>query len=200
MRVNIFDRVNKAIITSKEAKRANISSSSLSRLSTSGRIVRVARVVYLNPYSTKQLPIAIEDLIYSVKSVRNGAICLISALSYYNLTNEIPREHWISIPPNSNPIKRRNIRFVKFPDYELGLKTIKIKGISVKIYDEEITIVDSFKYLSLETAIEALEKYFRKKQSPDIGKLKEYARIRNIDISKYIQELSFKQKIYVLRG
>lgn len=193
MRVNILDRVNKAIITSKEAKKAHISRSSLSRLVSSGKILRVARGVYLNTNSSKQIPIYIEDLVYSVKSVKHSAICLISALSFYNLTNEIPRENWISIPSNFNPRNRKNIRFIKLPDYSMGLKFVIIGGVSVKIYDEEITIVDSFKYLSFETAIEALENYFRKKKNPDIKKLEEYSKIRKIDISKYIKDLNFDQ-------
>lgn len=193
MRVNILDRVNKAIITSKEAKKAHISSSSLSRLVSSGKILRVARGVYLNTTSSKQIPIYIEDLVYSVKSVKHGAICLISALSFYNLTNEIPRENWISIPSNFNPRKRKNVRFIKLPNYSIGLKFVIIGGVSVKIYDEEITIVDSFKYLSFETAIDALENYFRKKKNPDIKKLEEYSKIRKIDISKYIKDLNFDQ-------
>lgn len=191
MRENVINRLNKAIITTKYARRVHVSSSSLSRLASSGVISRVARGVYLNTRATEQIPIHIEDLISSVKSVREGAICLISALSYYKLTNEIPRENWISIPENFNPRKRRNIRFVKLPDYKLGLKQIKIRGIYVKIYEEEMTIVDSFKYLSFETAIEALENYFRKKRNPDIEKLKKYSKERNIDISRYLEEVYF---------
>lgn len=189
-----FNRFNKAIVTSREAIRAGISPSSLSRLTSTGKITRIARGFYLNNHASRQLPIYIEDLIYSVISVKDGAICLISALSYYNLTNEIPRQNWISIPskpPSFYIAQRKRIRFVNLPDYNLGLKTIRIKGISVKIYDAEITIVDSFKYLSLETAIYAFENYFRKKQNPDIKKLEEYSKIRNIDISKYIKEISF---------
>ena len=191
MRENIINRLNKPIITTRYARRVHVSSSSLSRLVSSGVISRVERGVYLNTRATEQLPIHIEDLISSVKSVREGAICLISALSYYKLTNEIPRENWISIPQNFNPRKRRNIRFVKLPDYKLGLKLLRIKGVTVKIYDEEMTIVDSFKYLSFETAIEALENYFRKKRNPDIEKLKKYSKERNIDISRYIEEAYF---------
>lgn len=189
MRENVINRLNKAIITTRDARRVHVSSSSLSRLASSGVISRVARGVYLNTRATEQIPIHIEDLISSVKSVRYGAICLISALSYYKLTNEIPRENWISIPQNFNPRKRRNIRFVKLPDYKLGLKLLRIKGVTVKIYDEEMTIVDSFKYLSFETAIEALENYFRKKRNPDIEKLKKYSKERSIDISRYLEEV-----------
>jgi len=191
LRENVINRLNKAIITTRDARRVHVSSSSLSRLASSGVISRVARGVYLNTRATEQIPIHIEDLISSVKSVRYGAICLISALSYYKLTNEIPRENWISIPQNFNPRKRRNIRFVKLPDYKLGLKLLRIKGVTVKIYDEEMTIVDSFKYLSFETAIEALENYFRKKRNPDIEKLKKYSKERNIDISRYLEEVYF---------
>jgi predicted transcriptional regulator of viral defense system len=189
LRENVINRLNKAIITTRDARRVHVSSSSLSRLASSGVISRVARGVYLNTRATEQIPIHIEDLISSVKSVRYGAICLISALSYYKLTNEIPRENWISIPQNFNPRKRRNIRFVKLPDYKLGLKLLRIKGVTVKIYDEEMTIVDSFKYLSFETAIEALENYFRKKRNPDIEKLKKYSKERSIDISRYLEEV-----------
>lgn len=199
MRESVINRLNKPIITTRYAKRVHVSSSSLSRLASYGVISRVARGVYLNTNATEQIPIHIEDIISSVKSVKDGAICLISALSYYKLTNEIPRENWISIPENFNPRTRKNIRFIKLPDYKLGLKHLRIKGISIKIYNEEITIVDSFKYLSFETAIEALENYFIKKKkncnrdklSFYIDRLNYYSKKRNIDISKYIEEMRY---------
>ena len=177
---------NLSIITSKEAAKANISRSTLTRLCNSGTIERITRGVYLNHLAKRQVPISIEDLISSVKSVKEGAICLISALSYYNLTDEIPRQHWIAVPDNFRPSPRNNVRFVSFKNYKLGLKSIKINGVSVKIYDQERTIVDSFKFLSFETAIKALKNYL-KNNNPNIEKLYKYSKIRRINIEKYIQ-------------
>lgn len=181
-----------AIITSKEAAKAKISRSTLTRLCASGKIERVARGVYLNLHAKNQLPISIEDLISSVKSLKEGAICLISALSYYNLTEEIPRQHWIAVPAHTRPVPRHNVRFISFKDYQLGLKTIRIKGILVKIYDQERTIVDSFKFLSIETAIKALKSYLKINKKPDIEKLYRYAKLRRVNIKQYIEVLTIE--------
>ena len=45
--------------------------------------------------------------IYSSKeNIPNGVACLISALDIYDMTNEIPRAHWIAIPHATTAPKR----------------------------------------------------------------------------------------------
>ena len=45
------------------------------------------------------------DLAHASKSYKGSAICLLSALSYWELTDEIPRQYWLAIP-NNQPKKK----------------------------------------------------------------------------------------------
>ena len=94
-----------------------------------------------------------EDLFQSALAISNGVICLISALSYYDLTDEIPREHWIAIPNSQKVKKMPNVRFVRMRNVTLGETIIKVGQYRVKIFDRERCIIDVFRYLSKEIAI-----------------------------------------------
>ena len=181
---------NVPLLTTKEVRASKISKSSITKLCKEGTLERVSRGVYLNHNSKKDLPIEYEDLFYTVMSIKHGVICLISALSYYDLTEEIPRKFWIAIPANKKPLARDNIKFIRLRNYELGIKTINISGVKVNIYDVERTIVDSFRFLSIETAIKALKEYFKTNPKPDISKLLNYSRILRVNIKPYIEVLT----------
>ena len=72
---------------------------------------------------------------------------------------------------------------------ELGQTKIQIGNFHLKIFDRERTIVDSFRYLSREVAIKALQTYLRQKK-PDLGKLMKYAKVLRVDIHPYIMALT----------
>ena len=97
------------------------------------------------------------DLIKAVHSINGGVICLISALAVYDLTKEIPRQHWIGIRHSTSAISSRQIKIVRFRDLELGKIEIELEGACIPIFDRERTIVDAFRLLSRETAINALK-------------------------------------------
>lgn len=181
------------LITTSEAVKEHISKNKLSRLCHNGDIERVSRGVYFNPASTKELPIEYEDLFYTVLSIKHGVICLISALSYYDLTDEIPRKHWIAIPAANRPLDRSNIKFIRFRNHSLGLTIINVSGVEVKIYDKERTIIDSFRFLPVETAVKALKRYF---SGTDIkvDKLLEYAKILRVKIRPYIEAVTINDR------
>ena len=62
----------------------------------------------------------------------------------------------------------------------------------VKIFDRERTIVDSFRYLSDEIAIKALQSYLKPsgEKKADLPKLSRYAKALRININKYIVALT----------
>jgi hypothetical protein len=74
----------------------------------------------------------------------------------------------------------RNISF--------GQTTIKISNQKLKIFDQERTVVDSFRYLDKETALKALQAYLKtsKDRKPDIDKLLMYAKKLRVDLIPYI--------------
>ena len=82
--------------TSKEARDLGVSSKSLAYYVKTGRLQRISRGVYQSTDFKGHVSFRWEDLIESVYSVSGGVVCLVSALAIYELTEEIPRQHWIA--------------------------------------------------------------------------------------------------------
>lgn len=84
------------------------------------RIERIGHGVYRGVESTIAVDFQWEDLIIMAKSIPQGVICLISALALYELTEEMPREHWIAVPHSTTAPKRAHTRIVRMRDMNTG--------------------------------------------------------------------------------
>lgn len=128
-------------------------------------------------------PVTNRDLITVASKVESGVVCLISALSYHEITTEIPHEIYMAISrktfyPN---LQYPPTRFFRFSEnaFKAGIETHVMNGVNVRIYSVEKTIADCFKYrnkLGLDVVLEAL-KLWRKSKNIQIDKLMEYASI-----------------------
>ena len=181
--------LKKKSFTAKEAKKLGISSALLNHYIKTKQLTRLCRGIYqsINYYSSSN-NFEFEELIQAINIVPDGVICLISALSIYNLTDEIPRKIWIAIS-NKRSLKRdKPIRIVRFRDTTTGKTKIKLDGIYVSIFDKERTIIDAFRLLSYEIAIKALKMAFTQKNSKriDLNKLQKYAKKLNVNINPYL--------------
>jgi predicted transcriptional regulator of viral defense system len=128
-------------------------------------------------------PIDQQDIVTVTSKVKSGVICLISALSFHEITTQIPHEVYVAISRTmAYPrLKYPPSRFFRFSDdaFRAGIEVHKISGVDINIYSPEKTVVDCFKYrnkIGLDVAIEAL-KFWRKKKNARINKLIEYAKI-----------------------
>jgi hypothetical protein len=74
----------------------------------------------------------------------------------------------------------------------LGLTTARIGSLTASIFDRERTVIDAFRFLSSEIAIKALQAYLRRseKHSPDLGKLRHYAKLLRVNIGPYLMALA----------
>ncbi|MCH9626524.1 MAG: hypothetical protein S4CHLAM2_01460 [Chlamydiales bacterium] len=153
-----------------------------------GQIERISRGMYKINNLDFGSEFEWEDLAITVLSISNGVICLISALCYYGLTDEIMREFWIAIPHTTTSATRKNTHIVRMRNISFGQTTVKISGHNLKIFDRERTIVDSFRYLDKETALKALQTYLTtsKDRKPDIDKILYYAKKLRVDLIPYI--------------
>lgn len=182
----------KAVFTAVEARKAGIPSRMLSHFCKQGIIERISRGVYMGTQANMDIEFQWEDLARVALSVPRGVICLISALCYYDLTDQIMREFWIAVPHASKSPQRPKTRIVRMRNIELGQTEIQIGEQSLKIFDRERTVVDAFRYLSQEIAIKALQAYLRptKVYKPDLNKLMTYAKQLRVDIHPYIMTLT----------
>ena len=181
--------LKKPSFTAAEATAAGVSSSLLSYYVKKGELEKVAHGVYRGKESQRRkVPFEWEDLISTAESIPNGRICLISALALYELTDEIPRQFWIAIPHKQFAPKRPKAKIIRMRDVTTGSTQLKLGSVTIRIFDQERTVIDSFRFLSPETAIKSLKRYLSGKQGkPDLVKLRKYSRKLKTPIEKYVE-------------
>lgn len=182
----------KAVFTTEEARDAGIPSRMLAYFCKKGLIERMSRGIYKGGIAQLDIDFRWEDLSLVAMSIPNGVICLISALCYYGLTDQIMREFWIAVPHASKSPKRTKTRIIRMRNIELGQTKITLGAHHLKIFDRERTVVDSFRYLSHEIAIKALQEYLKQKKpsKPNLNKLLKYAKTLRVNIYPYIMALT----------
>ncbi len=150
---------NKAF-TSKEAKELKVSRGLLGHYIRRGKLKRIGHGLYIFPDYDADEEFQFSDMALLAKRSKGAVICLISALSYWDLTDHIPREFWLAIPNNCSFFKHTEpIRFIRPRDLTTGIIEKVIAGETIKITDRERSICDAFKHLDLESAITCLRMY-----------------------------------------
>lgn len=168
----------------------------VSRLEQEGTIVRLSRGLY----QLADSPLALhQPLVEAAKLIPSGVICLVSALSYHELTDQIPRSVWVAIGHKDwRPhITYPPVRFVSFAPEALihNVDAHLIEGTEIRITNPARTIVDLFKYrtkVGPNIAIEGLKEALRTRKATP-------AEIHNIAaemkqwkvIQPYLEALSF---------
>lgn len=188
----LADLLQMPMFKASDASMRKIPSRMLSYFCKIGTIERLARGVYRVAEADSDIGIDLEDLVLITVSIPRGVICLLSALYYYDLTDQIMREHWIAVPNCDHSPKRPYTRIIRMRNITLGQTTVRIGKYTVKIFDRERTVIDAFRYLSHEIAIKALQRYLKHSDNhhPNIPKLIEYATILKVQISSYILALT----------
>jgi len=127
------------------------------------------------------------DLVTVAHKIRNGVICLISALSFHEMTTQIPHEVYIAVKQGSEPprLSYPPIRLFWFSGdvYSEGVEIRKVGGVPLRIYSPEKTVADCFKHrnkIGIEVALEALKAY-RRRKSFNVDKLLHSARICRVE-------------------
>jgi predicted transcriptional regulator of viral defense system len=174
--------------TSKDAARLDVSAATLGHYVKLGELERLGRGVYRATSSTVVEDFRWGDLINATRTVKDGVICLTSALAVYGLTEEVPRQHWIAVRHTTKHRGPASTKAVRMRNFELGRTQVRLGGVTVPIFDRERTIIDAFRYLGRETAIKALKLAFTKKRAERIDpeKLLRYSRVLRVIIEPYL--------------
>ena len=106
------------------------------------------------------------DLTTVALKIPKGVICLISALSWHEMTAEIPHEIYLALPRGAEPPRLMypllRIFWFQGHAFEEGVEEHDMDGIRVRICSPEKTLADCFKYrnkIGLDVVIEALKLY-----------------------------------------
>jgi len=165
-------------ISAKELTEAGLSSYDISRFIELDYIDKVKRGLYRKCNADDEY----NEMVEVSKIVPKGFICLLSALTYYELTTYIPSEYQIAVHMNAHKTKLPGyppIKLYFFSDdrFNTGVSSIKISGNKVNIYDVEKTLCDCIFYrnkIGTDIVKEALDNYIKRK-SKNIPRLLEYA-------------------------
>ena len=181
--IDIF-REHKGILRTSEAIKLGIHPAYLYKLRDEGVIESLGRGIFR---LTSMPDFSEPDLVLASKRIPRGVICLISALSYYDLTTQIPHFVYIALPRTSRlpQVSYPPLRCFWYSKkaYEAGVETILVNGFPVKIYSIEKTLADCLKFrqkIGMDIVIEALKEYWRKGRT-DLDKLYDYAKICRVE-------------------
>jgi predicted transcriptional regulator of viral defense system len=167
-----------------EALKAGITRTILYGLQKDGVIEQISRGVFrLNELPSISNP---DIAIIALRSPK-AVLCLISALSFHNITTQIPHKVYIALPRNAIAprIGHPPLSVHKFSGsaYSSGIEERSIDGINVKVYSAEKTLADCFKFrnaLGMEVVLEAL-KFYRSRMRLRVDELLKYARVCRVE-------------------
>lgn len=177
----VLEIANKVgVVRVKELESQGFHRKYIERLKEQGLLIRSGRGIYtsLNAEITES-----HSLVEVAKRVPHGVVCLLSALSFYELTTQNPFEVWLAIhykkrSPKDDLLSLRTV-YMSGKAWEEGIETYELEGVPVRIYCIAKTVVDCFKYrhkIGLDVALEALKECLRQRRCT-MDELWHYAKI-----------------------
>jgi predicted transcriptional regulator of viral defense system len=167
-----------------EAIKLGITRYSLYSLRDKGIIERVSRGIYR---LAELPPISNPDLVTVSLRNPNAVVCLISALSFHNITTQIPHAVSVAVSRGSRipSLDHPPLQVYRFMNeaYKAGIEEHQIDGVLVKIYSPGKTLADCFKFrhmIGMDVVLEAL-KLFKKRKEFNLAEVLRYAKICRVD-------------------
>ena len=146
---------------SRDLVAIGVAATAISRAVAEGAVVRIGRGLYQLPDSEPDLHSALIEI---AKRAPKAVICLTSALSFHQLTDQLPRKIWVAVGAKdwAPKIDYPQIRVVRFREPYLtnGLEVHNIHGVEVRVYSITKSIADAFrnpKLVDRSVAIEAMK-------------------------------------------
>jgi predicted transcriptional regulator of viral defense system len=169
-----------------DLERRGIDRKEIQRLVQAGRLVRVARGLYVSPEAA---PSAERSVAEVATLAPRAVVCLLSALRMHGLTTQLPREVWIAVSTKAwrPQVGGLPVRVVRFSGRALaeGVESRTIEGVPVRLYGAAKTVADCFKYrnkIGLDVALEALREYRRTHRGgmDELWRFAGVCRVRNV--------------------
>lgn len=177
-------RQRNGMLRTAEARAAGVHPRTLYAMRDTGFIEQLARGLYR---LSSLPPLGSPDLVVVARKVPAGVVCLISALSFHELTTQVPHEVHVALPKGAEPprIQHPPVRPVWFGGeaYTAGVDTQALDGVPVRVYGPEKTLADCFKFrnrVGLDVCLEAL-KLYRQRKRVRVDDLLRFARICRVE-------------------
>jgi predicted transcriptional regulator of viral defense system len=157
------------VLRPRDVEAAGIPREYLLRLLREGLLVRTGRGLYSLPDMIASESATLADV---AKRVPNGVVCLISALTFHQLTTQVSDRVWVAIE------RRTWEPRLVYPTLELvrmgsrsftyGVEQHEIDRTTVRIYSPAKTVADCFKFrnrIGLDVALESLRATWRERRA-----------------------------------
>lgn len=150
----------RTMMRAHELKAEGVTAATIARAVRDGAITRAGRGLYQLPDGGDSAHMALAEV---SKRIPDGVICLVSALAYHDLTDQMPRQVWVAIgakdwAPKVDYPKVRIVR-LREPYLGYGVEHHTIAGVGVAIYAVAKSLADAFRNARLvdrSVAIESL--------------------------------------------
>lgn len=160
---------DRGIVRLSEFRAAGVTAATVSRMLESGEVTRLGRGLYQLPGAPLD---ANHSLAEAAKRIPKGVVCLVSALAFHELTDQLPRAVWMAIGTKDWAPKEGTppVRIVRFTEtfLEDDVITERIEGVPVKIFGVAKTIADCFRHrrtVGQSVALEGLQEALRQRKA-----------------------------------
>ena len=183
------------LIKTKQAISKGIHSRTLSHLVEVGELEQISRGVYR---LTSKGPSSNPDLLTVAARIPKGVICLISALSFHDLTTQIPHKVYVALDRKSESPRLEypplSIHRFSGKAFTEGIEKHMIDEVEVKVYNPEKTLADCFKFrnqIGMDVVLEAM-KLYQKNRKRNMKGLFHYAKICRVDkvMTPYLEAMA----------
>ena len=157
------------IVRLAELRSVGVTAATVSRMERDGEVIRLARGLY----QISDAPLEKDhSLAEAAKRLPKGIVCLVSALAFHGLTDQLPKKVSLAIgkkdwAPRSDGIPIRVVRFTESLLAE-SVETHMIESVPVKVFGVAKTVADCFRHrnkIGLSVAIEGLQEALRQRKA-----------------------------------
>lgn len=164
------ERLPRGAFSLHEAARGGVSKSTLYRLVEEGVLEKVGPGLFV---ASEEIDFDL-DLVEAAHRAPTSTICLVSALAWHDLIDEIPSSIDLALPRGTSPPHLSGpVEWHLFDKatFDIGRSVVPIEGsggAKIGLYTAERSIVDAFRLrgaVGYETGIEALRNWLRRRGS-----------------------------------
>lgn len=160
----LLNAIQNDVFTLSDASRAGLSRYYLTRLIEEEKVTELQKGVFQKRSASKSDDMqTLSFKAATAKLKERSAVCLWSALSYYGLTDEVPKDVWFILP---YPYGLKSVKSIRLKDPKWDIGIVKNDGFSVTSIER--TIVDCFlnsKYVPVSEAFEAMKRAIKDKKT-----------------------------------
>ena len=145
--------------------------------------------IQLGIYSSQKF---VNYLLVINKKYPNAVFTSDSAFYYHNLTDVIPQKYYLATNRKASKITDKKVKQIYMPEdkFDIGVTTIKVDGIKIKIYDKEkllIELIKNSKNIPFDYYKEIIHNYRSISDKLDLNKLSDYLNYYKNDIDLFLK-------------